>query len=108
MLGTDWEENKMERTMSVRIDVEGYEFVKKMAKENKKDLSEAVRNLVDLGRVMYAIEQYKNGKASLGRASELAGQSISEMMRVLSEFGVESNLTRDDYINGFENLKKEW
>ena len=98
----------MQKTLSIRIDEEDYEFVKKLAKDRKEEISKSVRELVDLGRLMYAIESYKNGKASLGKASELAGVSISEMIDLLSEFGIESNLEKEDYLKGLENLRKIW
>jgi len=98
----------MQKTLSVRMDQENYEFVRRIAKENKEDVSKAVREMVDLGRLMFAIENYKKGKASIGRAAELAGVSISEMMNLLSEFGVESNLEYDDYLKGLKNLRKVW
>ena|SRR3989338_3911954 len=98
----------MQKTLSVRMDQENYEFVRRIAKENKEDISKAVREMVDLGRLMFAIENYKKGKASIGRAAELAGVSISEMIELLSEFGVESNLEYDDYLKGLENLRNVW
>lgn len=98
----------MEKTLSVRIGTEDYEFVRKLAKDSNKDISEAVRNLVDLGRLMFAIESYKSKKASLGKSAELAGVSISEMMALLAEFGVESNIEMEDYAKGLENLRKVW
>ena len=98
----------MQRTMSIRIDEEDYVFVKKMAEENKEEVSKAVRELVDLGRIMFAIERYKKKKISLGKAAELAGMSIGEMMNILEEFGIESNVGYDDYLKGLENLRKVW
>ena len=41
---------------------------------------------------MLAIEQYKKGTSSRGRAAELAGITIGEMIGVLAEYGVPSNL----------------
>ncbi len=98
----------MQKTMSIRIEEKDYEFFKKIAKEKDEDMSKAVRELVDLGRLMYAIENYKKGKASIGKAAELAGVSISEMIEMLSQFGIESNLDYADYLKGLENLKKVW
>jgi len=98
----------MQKTMCIRIDEKDYDFVKELAKQNKEEVSKAVRNLVDLGRLMFAIERYKKGQASLGRAAELAGISISEMINLLTEFGVKSNMKREDYLSGLENLRKTW
>jgi len=98
----------MQKTMCIRIDEKDYDFVKELAKQNKEEVSKAVRNLVDLGRLMFAIERYKKGQASLGRAAELAGISISEMINLLTDFGVKSNMKREDYLSGLENLRKTW
>ena len=98
----------MEKTLSIRINEEDYDFVKRMAKEKKEEISKAVRELVNLGRVMLAIEDYRKSKISIGRAAELAGVSISEMISILSEFNIKSNLEYSDYIKGLENLKKVW
>lgn len=93
------------RTMSIRIDKEDYDFVKELAKEEKEDISSAVRDLIDKGRVHLAIEEYRKGRASLGRASRLAGVSISEMIDTLAEYGVQSNLDVEDYRAGLKNLE---
>ncbi len=94
------------KTMSIRVDKKDYDFVKNLAREEKGDLSSAVRNLIDRGRVLLAIEEYKKGEASLGRASRLAGISISKMIGILSEYGVKSNLDEEDYRAGLKNLDK--
>lgn len=98
----------MQKTLSIRMDEDNYEFVKRMAKENKEEISKSVRELVDMGRLMYAVESYRKGKVSIGKASEIAGISISEMMDRLSDFGVKSNLTKEDYLEGLKNLQKVW
>lgn len=93
------------KTMSIRINREDHDFVKELAKEAKEDLSSTVRELIDKGRVHLAIEEYKKGNASLGRATRLAGVSVSEMIDILSEYGVKSNLDEDDYRAGLKNLE---
>jgi predicted HTH domain antitoxin len=98
----------MARTVSIRMDEENYSFLNKLAKEEKEDLSKAVREVVYKGRVMLAIEKYKKGEASLGRAAELAGLAVGQMMNLLAEYGVESNLEKEDYLKGLENLRGVW
>ncbi len=93
------------KTMSIRIDKKDYDFVKVLAKEEKEDLSSAVRDLIDKGRIHLAIEEHKKGNASLGRASQIAGVSISKMIDILAEYGVESNLEVEDYRAGLKNLE---
>ena len=98
----------MPKTVSLRMDEENYGFLKKWAKSVKEDLSKAVREVVYKGRVMLAIEKYKKGEASLGKAVEIAGLSVGQMITVLAEYGVESNLEKEDYLQGLENLKEVW
>ncbi len=92
-------------TMSIRIDKDDYDFVKKLAIEEKEDVSAAVRELITLGRIHFAIEQYKSGTASLGKTARLAGVSISEMIDILADYGVKSNLDEEDYREGLKNLE---
>ncbi len=96
----------MTKTMSIRMDRENYEFLSELTKEGKSDLSKTVRELVTRGRVLLAIEKYRSGEASLGRAAEMAGVPLGQMMTTLEEFGVESRIEKEDYLQGLENLRK--
>ncbi|MFZ3213912.1 MAG: UPF0175 family protein [Terriglobales bacterium] len=98
----------MSKTMSIRMDRGNYEFLNQITKEERSDLSKAVRDMVTRGRILLAVERYKKGEASLGRAAELAGLPLGRMMMVLTEFGVESRLEKEDYLRGLQNLKKVW
>jgi predicted HTH domain antitoxin len=96
----------MTKTMSIRMDLDNYDFLTELTKEEKTDFSKAVRELVTRGRLLLAIEKYRSGEASLGRAAELAGIPLGRMMTILEEFGVESRIEKDDYLQGRENLRK--
>ena len=98
----------MSKTMSVRMDHDNYEFLHEITREQGSDLSKAVREMVTRGRVLLAVERYKNGAASLGRAAELAGVPLGRMMDILAEFGVESRLEKEDYLQGLKNVQKAW
>ena len=98
----------MSKTMSVRMDPENYEFLHEMTKEEGSDLSKAVRDMVTRGRILLAVERYKRGGASLGRAAELAGVPVGQMMTILTEFGVENRLDKEDYLQGLKNVQKVW
>jgi len=98
----------MSKTMSIRMDRGNYEFLHEITKEERSDLSKAVRDLVTRGRILLAVERYKKGEASLGRAAELAGLPLGQMITILTEFGVESRLENDDYLQGLRNLHKVW
>jgi len=96
----------MTKTMSIRMDRENYEFLSEFTREERSDLSKTVRELVTRGRVLLAIEKYRSGEASLGRAAELAGLPLGQMMTVLTDFGVESRIDKEDYLQGLQNLRK--
>lgn len=68
----------------------------------------AVRELVNKGRLMLAVERYKNNQVSLGKAAELAGLTLGGMINTLAEYGVKSNLESEAYLKGLENLRKVW
>src|SRR6476660_7331647 len=87
----------MSRTMSVRMDRDNYDFLHEITKEERSDLSKAVRDLVTRGRILLAVERYKKGEASLGRAAELDGVPLGQMITILTEFGVESRVEKEDY-----------
>jgi len=98
----------MTKTMSIRMDPENYEFLTQMSKQERSDLSKAVRDLVTRGRVLLAVERYKKGDASLGKAAQVAGLPVGQMMTLLAEFGVESRIAKDDYLEGLKNLANAW
>jgi predicted HTH domain antitoxin len=64
--------------------------------------------MVTRGRILLAVERYKNGEASLGRAAALAGVPLGRMMDILAEFGVESRLEKEDYLQGLKNIQNVW
>jgi predicted HTH domain antitoxin len=98
----------MTKTMSIRMDRENFEFLNQLTKEQRSDLSKAVRDMVTRGRVLFATERYKKGEASLGRAAELAGIPVGQMMTLLTEFGVQSRIEDEDYLQGLAAIRKAW
>lgn len=98
----------MTKTMSIRMDRDNYEFLAEISKEERSDLSKAVRDLVRRGRILLAVERYKKGEASLGKAAELAGLPVGQMMTVLTEFGVESRIEDAEYLQSLHHLAKVW
>jgi predicted HTH domain antitoxin len=98
----------MTKTMSIRMDRENYEFLSEISKRERSDLSKAVRDLVTRGRILLAVERYKKGEASLGKAAELAGLPVGRMMTILTEFGVESRIEKEDYLLGLKHLAEVW
>ena len=65
-------------------------------------------NILTRGQVLLAVEEYKKGDVSLGKAAQVAGLSVGQMMTLLAEIGVESRIEKDDYREGLKNLAKAW
>jgi predicted HTH domain antitoxin len=99
---------KTQKTVSIRLEADDYKFLRSLAEADKEDLSTAVRDLVARGRVLLALERYREGKASLSKAAEVAGLSVSAMMDVLAEHGVTSDLRIEDYRESLQALREVW
>ncbi len=98
----------MTKTMSIRMDRDNYEFLNAISREERSDLSKAVRDLVTRGRVLLAVEKYRKGEASLGKAAQVAGLPVGQMMTLLGEFAVRAKIDQEDYRQTLENLAKVW
>ena len=96
------------KTLSIRMNDKDYRFLTELAEDERQDISKKVRELVDLGRVMLAIERYKKSEASIEKAARIAGVSISKMLDIFKDHGVEINLEYEDYLKGLKFLQKVW
>jgi len=99
---------EMQRVISIRLDDKDLEFVKKSAKERKVEKAKILREVIEKGRLYLAIEQYRQGKISLGKAAEIANRSIGEFIDLLAELGVKNPMTKQQYLQGLKNLGKIW
>ena len=96
------------KTLSIRVNDDDYKFLSSLAKQEKEDVSKTVRELVDLGRVLLAIDKYKKSEASIEKAAKIAGVSISKMMDLFKEYNVEANLEEEDYLKSLKTIRKIW
>lgn len=92
--------NKMSAVMSIRFPPLELELIEEMASAEKIDKSTAVRELVEMGRVYFAISRYKEGKISIEKAAEIANLSLSEMIDLLASLGIKSKIEMEDYVAG--------
>ncbi len=99
---------KTQKTVSLRLEADDYDFLRRLAEADKEDLSTALRDLVARGRVLLGLERYRDGKASLSKAAEIAGLSVSEMMDVLAAHGITSDLRVEDYRESLLTLREVW
>ncbi|MBD3226613.1 MAG: hypothetical protein GF329_00360 [Candidatus Lokiarchaeota archaeon] len=49
---------------------------------------------------------YAKGKYSIGKAAYLSNLPLSEFMDIIMDLGIKSKITREDLLEGYENLKK--
>ncbi|HZX34088.1 MAG TPA: UPF0175 family protein [archaeon] len=96
----------MQKVLSMRLEKDDLDFVDTEAKEEKSGKTKIIRDLIGKGRLHLAMEQYRKGKISIGKASQKAGLSISEMMDKLAEFGVKSPVTKEQYLQGLKNTER--
>ena len=99
---------RAQKTVSIRLEEDDYRFLSGLAAADQEDLSTAVRDLIGRGRVLLALERYREGKASLGGAAELAGVSVSEMMDLLAEHDIPADLGVEDYRQSLTVLREIW
>ena len=90
--------------ISVRLKkLKELDYFSKILNENR---SEVVRDLVEEGRKLKAIELYKQKKISLGLASKLSGLTLSEFLDLLEEYSIKLNLTLEDAKESLRNAEK--
>lgn len=98
----------MQEVVSIRLDKQDLDFIKKSAQEKNKDKAKLIRELLEKGRILMSIEEYRQGKTSVEKAAKQAGVSLWEMMDILKELGVKSNITKEEYLQGLKNIEKIW
>jgi predicted HTH domain antitoxin len=94
--------------MTIGIEEKEYNIIEELSKLEGEEKSRVLKELMELGRIMLAIRRYEEGKFSLGKAAEIAGKALSEFLDLLSEFGIKSRISYEDYLEGFEHLKEVW
>ncbi|MEK6951074.1 MAG: UPF0175 family protein [Nanoarchaeota archaeon] len=96
----------MQTVISLRLPKEDLTLIEEVASWKNSDKSTAIRELVELGGIYFAVLEYKKGKISIEKAAELAHLSLSEMIDLLASLGVESKLEIEDYLEGAKTVKK--
>jgi len=61
----------MSKTMSIRMDRENFAFLNELTKEQRSDLSKAVRDLVTRGRTLLAVERAGSNRRIISRGSRV-------------------------------------
>lgn len=96
----------MGKVISLRINKSLEEIIRRYSEEKKTEQSELIRDLINNGSIYIAIKGYAKGKYSIGKAAFLANLPLSEFMDIIMELGIKSKISREDLLEGYENLKK--
>jgi len=84
--------NSEVKHLTGRVQKKQIEVLDKISKEEKIDRSAALRKVLDIGIQEYlkrkAVEDYRRGRISIGKAAEDAGVSIAEFYKILNDEGV--------------------
>lgn len=94
------------KVISLRLAPKQLEQVEELAKEEHKEKSELARELINYGLMLKMFKLYRQGKVSLGYVAEKLSLSVGEVLDLLAEFGIESPIDFEDYLAGFETLKR--
>ena len=96
--------------VGARLEPEIVKMIDQTAKEGKIDRSTALKELVQYGRQKLlekkAIESYREGKISVDKAAEMLSITVSETMKLLSNAGIRSEETLEEYKEGLKLLLK--
>ncbi|MBI5417351.1 hypothetical protein HZA55_05320 [Candidatus Poribacteria bacterium] len=91
--------------ISIRLEADKIKYIKELSLKEKKDKSSVIRDLLDGGWEFYWIKLYKDNKISLGTLAKKLNKSMSEMIDALADLGIESSISYEDFLEGYENLK---
>ena len=96
----------MGRVISVRINESLEKIIKRYSEIKKAEQSDLIRDLITNGSIYLAIKGYAKGKYSIGKAAYLANIPLSEFMDLIIDLGIKSKISKEDLLEGYENLKK--
>ena len=96
----------MGKVISVRINESLEEIIKRYSEDKKIEQSDVIRDLINNGSTYLAIKGYAKGKISIGKAAYLSNLPLSEFMDLIMELGIKSKISKEDLLEGYENLKK--
>jgi len=91
--------------MSLRLSEEETKKILTLASQEKKEKSAAARELINAGWTFRWLMEYHRGKISLGKTAEKLQVSMSDVLDMLAELGIQNPMRYDEYLEGFKNLK---
>lgn len=100
----------MSERLSIVIPSELNEEIEKIQKILKMDKSTVIRHLllksIQEVKIETALEEYKKGKVSFGKASEIAGINLWEFIEICHEHKISLNLTSEEVEENIQRVLK--
>lgn len=91
----------MTKQMNLRLDEDLIKEFEDLAKQENLDRSALVRKILIEGlqqeRLNFALQKYLRKEISIERAAEIAKVSLHDLILKMSQLGISSNLTREDF-----------
>lgn len=98
----------MTQTVSVRLSEESLREVDRLAERLKTDRSQALRRFIERGlreaRIDDALDRLRAGKVSVGRAAEMAGITLYEMLDLVRRHHIPSGYSPEDLERDLRDL----
>ncbi|MFB6283598.1 MAG: UPF0175 family protein [Halobacteria archaeon] len=89
-----------DKHVTTRVPEDIYDEIERIREEERTDRSTAVKKLLERGieswKLSTAVEKYRLGEISLGKAAEIADVGIWEFMEILRDRGIEPSYSEDD------------
>jgi predicted HTH domain antitoxin len=92
--------------MSIRLSEQEMKRLQTLADEEDKEKSSVARELLMDGLKYKMLLGYKEGRVSLAKLSKTLGMSLSEVIDLLSSFGLQSPISYDEYLQGMATARK--
>jgi len=96
----------MEAIITTRIPAEAAEAIGFFTRQEHLDRSTLVRQLLlsalEEKKIEYALQQYKEGEITIGKAAEVAGVPLRKMMRIASAQGIPFQYSVSDLEKDFK------
>jgi predicted HTH domain antitoxin len=98
------------KNIAARIPSELEEEIEGYMDEQGLDKSSAIRKILEIGilewRKNRAIQQYRDNKVSLWKASEIAKVSLREMIDILNDHNIQINISTNDIVEDIRAAKE--
>ena len=100
-----------QKHVTARVPEDLYEAIETIREEEQTDRSTAIKRLLERGieewRIDSAVDRYREGAVSIGRAAEIADVSIWRLLDILDDRGVEANYTESDLASDLAEVREE-